>query len=141
MNPLLSFFLAGPAAPGRLQILLIGALGVALACLGLFSWGLYWRGEYRDARAALTVAEAQRDVAAAALQRCDAATAHAKAVGDAAVKAMGKMVADAREAQKGREATAIAIEELARQSRQPGEGCGWAWDQIEQQHRKARSAP
>ena len=141
MRGLVSFFLAGPAAPARLQVLLLGALGVALACLGLLIWGLYWRGEYRDAKAALQVAQAQNDVLAASLTRCDAAAAHTKAVGDAAVRAMGKLVQQAEEAQKGRTASADAIEDLARLARKAGEGCSWAWQQIEQQHRKARGTP
>ena len=145
MGKIVSFFLAGPTAPARLQAMLIAAGAIAIACLSLLIWGLYWRGEYREAKAAVVVLKAQGDVLADKLGTCSAAADQAKRVGDAAIAAMGGLVKQAQDANKDRGKVAANLEELARQARKPGEGCDWAWDKIEQtrEHnkRKARAAP
>lgn len=144
MSGILSFFLAGPTAPARLQVLLIGALAIGAACLGLFTWGLWWRGEAREAKAVVAVYAAQVQVSSAALNQCNAGADEARRVGNAAIAAMGGLVADARKAGEGARALAGRLDELAREPRQPGQDCHWAWQQIEQQYqqnRKARPTP
>lgn len=141
MNPILSFFLAGPAAPLRLKALLIGGAAVLVAGMALLVWGLYWRGEYREAKAAVTVYAGQAAVNAAAANACTASVAQAEKVGSAVLTATAKLLAAARADGQHRARTATALEDLARRPRAPGENCDWAWDQIEQQHRKARTSP
>lgn len=141
MNPILSFFLAGPAAPARLTGLLVGALAIGLACLGLYTWGLYWRGEAREAKAVVAVYADQVKVSSRALEQCNAGADETRRVGAAAVAAMGKLVRDAELANARRLTEAAALEQQAAQPRKPGEDCRWAWQQIEQQHRKARPTP
>jgi ABC-type transport system involved in cytochrome c biogenesis permease subunit len=141
MGKLVSFFIAGPTAPARLQLLLIAAAAVAIACMSLLIWGLYWRGEYREAKAAVTALAAQGQVLADKVETCSAAATETKRVGDAAIAAMGGLVAEAKKVHKDRTTTAQSLEEIARRTRTAGEGCDWAWQQIEQQKRKARAAP
>lgn len=141
MGPIVSFFLAGPTAPARLQAMLIAAVAVVATCMALLVWGLYWRGEYREAKVAVTALKAQGDVLADKLGTCTASVDQGKRVGDAAIAAMGGLVKQAQDANKDRGKTAATLEELARQGRKAGEGCDWAWEQIEQQKRKARAAP
>lgn len=140
MSKLIGFFLAGPAAPARLQVLLVGALAMALTVAGLTIWGLWWRGEYREAKAALAVYVAQVQVSSAALNACNAGADEARKVGAAAVTAMGRLVAEARKANEPARALAGRLDELAKQPREPGQGCDWAWQQIERD-RKARPTP
>lgn len=137
MGSIVSFFLTGPLAPARLQAMLIAAAAVAIACLSLLVWGLYWRGEYREAKATIVVLKAQGDVLADKLATCNAGADNAKRVGDAAIAAMGGLVKQAQDANKDRAKVAGTLEELARQGRKAGEGCDWAWGEIEQQKRKA----
>jgi len=138
MGALVSFFAGGPA---RIQAMLIAALAMALTCAALLVYGLWWRGEAKGMKAELTAAVAQGTVLADALGNCNAATDHTKRVGDAAIAAMGGLVAEAKKAHQDRGKTAATLEEIARQTRKAGEGCDWAWEQIEQQKRKARATP
>ena len=128
-------------SPLQIKAALVAAAVMAIAILTLLVWGLYWRGEYREAKAALTVYAGQAAINKEAAERCSAGAEEAKRVGEAAIAAMGPMVAAARAAAKDRTNTAQTLEELARQKRQSGEGCDWAWGEIEQQKRKARAAP
>ena len=113
-------------SPLQIKAALVAAAVMAIAILTLLVWGLYWRGEYREAKAALTVYAGQAAINKEAAERCSAGAEEAKRVGEAA---------------KDRTNTAQTLEELARQKRQSGEGCDWAWGEIEQQKRKARAAP
>lgn len=145
MSKIISFFLTGPAAPVRIQAMLIAGAALALAMSALLIWGLYWRGEYREAKAAVVVYAAQAAVTKEAVERCNAGADQAERVGNAAIAAMRPLVEAAQRASAERGRTAKALEDLARQRRQPGENCDWAWDQIEQArqsiNRKAGAAP
>lgn len=138
MGKLVAFFAGGPA---RIQMLLIGAMAIALVCAALLIYGLYWRGEAKEAKAELGIAIAQGTVLADKLGTCNAGVDQARRVGEAAIAAMTALVADAKKANAGRKITAETLDEIARQARKAGEGCDWAWDQIEQQKRKARVVP
>jgi hypothetical protein len=141
MGKLISFFIAGPTAPARMYALLIAAAAVVIACMSLLIWGMYWRGEYRQALANIKVLEAQVQVSSAALASCNAGVDQAKRVGDAAIASMAPMVEAARRLHAGSTAAAASLEDLARQARGAGEDCGWAWRRIQEEHKKARAAP
>jgi hypothetical protein len=120
---------------------LAAAAALAIAMAALLIWGLYWRGEYREAKAALTVYAAQAAVNKEAVDRCNAGATEAARVGNAAIASMGPLLEAARRARADLDRGAKALDELARRPRAAGENCDWAWDQVEQQHRKARAAP
>ena len=139
MSKLIGFFLAGPAAPARIQALLIGAAAVAIAMLSLLVWGLYWRGEYRELKVATVVYADQVKVTAGALEACSAGTDAAKRAGDAAVSAVDKLLGQAQAGNADRKATAARLDEIARRTRNAGEGCDWAWDHIERDAQVTRA--
>lgn len=128
-------------SPVQVKAMVIGLGAMAIVCLSLLVFGLYWRGEYREVKAELGVAIAQGAVLADKIGTCSAATDETKRVGDAAIAEMRVLAKQARDAGKGNQASAAALEELARQARKTGEGCDWAWKQIEEQKRKARATP
>lgn len=133
MIPGLGFLLGGPA---RLYGLAIGALALALTLAGLAAWGLYWRGEAREARAAISVYQAQLAVSADALERCSSSVEEARRVGDAAIAASHKLLAEARRLSAGSRAQAERIEALLRQpvpAKSDGTpaGCEEAWAEIQ----------
>lgn len=122
------------------QAKLAAAAALAIAMAGLLIWGLYWRGEYREAKAALTVYATQAAVNKAAVDRCSAGADEAARVGKAAIDSMGPLLESARRARADLDKGAKALDELARRPRAAGEDCNWAWDQIEL-NRKARATP
>ncbi|TAK45276.1 MAG: hypothetical protein EPO27_10690 [Betaproteobacteria bacterium] len=130
---LLNFF-AGSAA--RLQALLIGAAVALITILALTVWGLYWRGEYREAKAALVMLEAQSKILAESVRACSAGVAEAKKAGEAAIEDGRKLLAEARRLAAGGRQQAERIERLLAQPTPPGAGCEDAWKDIE----KARGA-
>lgn len=139
MSKLTSFFLTGPTAPAKLQVLLIAAAAVAIACLSLLVYGLWWRGEAMSARVELTAARAQVGVLSEGLASCNAGADHAKRVGDRAVELMGKLVDQAqRDGKKSRD-VADSIDAIARQVRKAGENCDWAWGKIEAEERISKA--
>lgn len=131
---ILDLFCAGPA---RVKALLVGAVALASVVLALLAYGLWWRAEAFQARAERDHAIDQLAVVSAAAQACSAAVDHAKAVGDAAVKATGELVAAARRLSKPAEKTIERIETILERPAPPGAGCSEAWDEIETEHRKA----
>lgn len=138
MGALLSFF----SGPAQLKALLLGAGVCVLACLSLLTYALWWRGEAFEARAALEKAHAERDLAiaqgrvlAGGLQACNAGVDQAKQISDAAIVAMGELLDKARKLAGPREKTIERIETVIHQAPQPGEGCDWAWDKLEADHR------
>lgn len=137
MGGLIAFFAGGPA---RLQALLVVAMGMALVCAGLLIYGGYWHLEALKLEARLAPTIAQANVNAAAVEACSAGVGLAQKTAEASVAAGAQLLALARKANADRPRVAAALEDLARQARQPGEDCNWAWDRIERQ-RKAGAAP
>lgn len=132
MGALVAFF----SGPARLKGLIAGA-GVALvACLGLAAHGQYWRAEAKQAALERDLALAQAQVLSGSLAACNAGVDRSKAVGDAAIAAMGEMLAKARKLALPREKTIERIETVIHQAPKPGEGCDWAWGEIEREQRE-----
>lgn len=126
--PLLNFF-GGSSA--RLQALLIGAMVAALVCAGLLIWGLYWRGEYREAKVSLVALEAQGKILAESVRSCSASVDQAKATGEQAKKDTRALLEVAKRLAAGGEQRAAALEELLRKPTPPGAGCEDAWKEVE----------
>lgn len=124
-------------SPPQIKAALVAGAAMAIACLALLVWGLYWRGEYREAKAAVTVYAAQAAINKGAVERCSAGADEVAKLGRAATTAMGVLLAEARRANKDRDERARALDDLARRPRATGEDCSWAWRQIEEQHRAA----
>lgn len=141
MNPLLSFFLAGPAAPARLQALLIGVMGMALVCAGLLIYGGYWHLQATKKDVELVAARAQVAVLAKATETCNAGVEVARKASDAALTHGRQLLDLARKGQAQGAQVASSIEQLAAQRPAAGEGCTDAWREIEAAERKARGAP
>lgn len=135
MGSLLGFFAAGPA---RIQALLLCALAMVAACLGLLVYGLWWRGEAYSARAERDVAVAQAEVLAGGLKACNAGVDEAKRVGAAAVAAAGELVAAARRLKQPARETVQRIETIIEKGTPAGAGCEDAWRVIEADRQKAR---
>lgn len=128
MGSLIGFFAGGPA---RLQALLIGAIAMLLACAALTIWALWERSGRLGATVQLTAAVAQQAVLADKLGQCDAGTAEAKRVGDAAIAAMGGLVAAARKQHEGSRQQVMRIEDLLAKPPPAGASCEDAWRAIE----------
>lgn len=141
MTGLIGFFLGGPA---RVQALLITA-GVAMAAgLGLLTWGLYWRGEYREAQVEITVLQAQTAILADATAACSAGVAEAKKSSDAALRTGAALLAEARKLHGNVPAVVTELRDLISKDRRPdgsAKDCRDAWREIEDLERKAGRAP
>lgn len=138
IGPLLGFIGASPA---RLQAMLVGLLAMLLACAALTIWALWERSGRLGATVQLTAAIAQQSVLADKLGQCDAGTAETKRVGDAAIAAMGGLVAAARKANEAGRAQATRIEDLLAKPPPPDAGCEDAWRAIEAERNAARPIP
>lgn len=119
-------------SPLQLKAMLAAAVAAALVIMALTVWGLYWRGEYREAKASLVALQAQGEILAASLRDCNANVSEAKRVGEQAVKDMRALVAEARRLSAGGQRQAAAIEELLNKPTPPGAGCEDAWREVEQ---------
>ncbi len=133
MLGLLNFF-GGSAA--RLQVLIVGAMAALVVILALTVWGLYWRGEYREAKAALVTLQAQGEILAESVRACSAGVDEAKKTGEAALEDGRKLLAEARRLAAGGRQQAQRLEQLLAQPTPPGAGCEDAWKEIS----KARGA-
>mgnify|MGYP001567300865 CR=1 FL=1 len=133
MLGLLNFF-GGSAA--RLQALLIGALVAVLVCAGLLVWGLYWRGEFREAKASIVAFEAQGKILAESVRSCSASVEQGKVLGEQAKKDTRGLLEVAKRLAAGGEQRAGVLEELLKKPPPPGAGCEDAWKEIQ----KARGA-
>jgi len=115
---------------------LAAAAGVAAAFVAVAGWGLYWRGEYRELKAAQVVLEDQVKVLAHGVRACNAGVAQAKETAAGVLVTANKLLLDARRAQQERYDSARRLEKLLRQkppARADGKpaGCDDAWDLIE----------
>ncbi len=137
MGAILSFFAAGPA---RIQALLVGAMAFAITALALLAWGFWWRAEAYQARAERDRERVQVTVLASAVNACNAGVDQAKRVGDAAVATGAELLEAARKLKAPQKHTIERIETVIERPRAPGEGCDWAWSEIEAQQRKAGAA-
>lgn len=138
MGSIVSFFVGGPA---RIQALLIGALAVAVVCMGLLVYGLYWRGEAKAAEGKVIAAVAQGTVLADAVKTCSAGVDAAAKVGAAALD-VGAQLLEAERKRTAKDAgLAKSIGDLAARKSAPGEDCRTAWREIEEELKKARAAP
>jgi hypothetical protein len=136
MGAILTFF----SGPLQLKALLVVAGLALVSCLGLTAYGQYWRAEAKSAIGERDLAIAQGNVLAAAAKSCSAGVDQVKQVSNAAIATIGEMLARARKLAAPRERTIERIETVIHQAPKPGEGCEWAWDQIEAE-RKGRSKP
>ena len=118
---------------------LIALLAVALAFAAITAWGLYWRGEAREARIAVTALKAQGDVLAKGLEACNRSVAAAEKAGQAAVAQGAQLLAEARRLSAGGKRQADRIEDLLKQPTPAGADCREAWQKIDQD-RKAGAA-
>lgn len=125
----------------QLPMMAWGAIAAGAAMAALLTWGLYWRGEYREAKAVGVALEAQGQILAAGLTSCNAGADQAKRVGDAAIAATSELLEKGRKLAAPRQKTVERIETIIERPAKPGEGCDWAWDQIESDRQKARATP
>lgn len=139
MGALVSFFAGGPA---RIQALLIIA-GFGLAAgLGLLTWGLYWRGEYREAKATVVALQAQGEVLAVAVAACSDGVDNAKKVGDEALRTGAALLVEARRLHADVPRVVGKLEDLmnrkppARADGAPAD-CRDAWRAIAEEEQKA----
>jgi len=142
MGALLTFFNAGPA---RIKMLLVGALAMAAVCLSLLVYALWWQAKAYRMEAQRNEARAERDraidqgrVLAGGLHACSGGVDQVKKLSDAALAGMDELLGKARKLAAPREKTIERIETVIHQAPKPGEGCDWAWDQLERE-RKARA--
>lgn len=127
------------ASPARIQALAAGFLAVAVLCLGLTCWALWERLSATQARAERDRALAQVAVVSEAARACTASVDRAQVLSQAAVDAIDELLAAARRHSATAKRTSAALEAILSGpvATQQASDCGWAWEQIEQQHRKA----
>jgi hypothetical protein len=119
-----------------LQIKLIAAGVAALLLAGLLAFGLYWRGEYREAQVTITTLEAQTKILAESTRACSASVEQTKAAGAAALANSRSLLAEARRLNAAGRSTVESLETLLR-SKEPHGGCDDAWRKIESIEQKA----
>lgn len=137
MSKLIGFFLAGPTAPARITALLAVAAIAAAGVLGLYTWGVYWRGEYREAKASLVALEAQSKILAGEIRACSTAAKETSEAAVAAVAIGEQLLEEAQALNKGGRRTLAKADELLSRTPSASAGCEDAWKAIE----KARAAP
>lgn len=81
MSPLLGFF----AGPARLKGLLIGAVVLLVLCLSLITWALFERSGRLTLEVKVVSLQAQTDVLADSLGRCNVGVANAAKAGQGAI--------------------------------------------------------
>lgn len=132
--------------PLGLQAQLYTAAAAAAVCAALLTWGLYWRGEYREAKVSVVALQAQGEVLAGAVKTCSAGADMVASVGQAA---LAGMAAAQEKIEKANLPTQRTIERIERVIERPTPlgpdgrpvGCDAAWDLIEADHQKARVTP
>jgi len=116
--------------------------GIAAAtCAALLTWGLYWRGEYRETKAVLVALEAQGKILVGAVKDCTAGAERVKDLGDKAVASMDELLGKARTLTAPKWKTVEKIETIIERPAPPGAGCNEAWAEIEALHKKAGATP
>ena len=113
---------------------------VALAFALLAAWGLYWRGEAREAAVKITALAAQATVLAEATRACSAGVDAAKAAADGALKGGLALLQEARRIGQPAHAQAERLEALLAKGTPAGADCRQAWAEIER-NRKAGATP
>ena len=124
--------------PGKAQ--LIAAAVAALAVAVLLAWGLYWRGEAREAAVKITALAAQGAVLAEATRACNAGVEAARASSAEAIQRGAQLLAEAKRIGQPARAQAARIEALLAKGTPAGADCRDAWRAIEAD-RKAGAAP
>ena len=132
-----AFLVAGPA---RIKVLLAGALAIAALCLALLAYALWWQAAAYRMEAQRNEARAERDraidqgiVLAGGLRSCSGGVDQVKKLSDAALAGMDELLVRARKLAAPREKTIERIETVIHQAPQPGEGCDWAWGELERE--------
>lgn len=118
---------------------LIALAAVALAFALLTAWGLYWRGEAREAEVKITALAAQGKVLAEATRACSSGVEAARAAASEAVQRGAQLLAEAKRIGQPARAQAARIEALLAQGTPAGADCRDAWRAIEA-NRKAGAA-
>jgi hypothetical protein len=142
VGSLVGFFLG---SAGWTKALLLVAVSGWLAALAGYGTMLYWRGEYRAARAEVAVLQAKAWVLAEATRSCSAGVDLARETGEAAVRNGAALLAEARRLH-GRVPPVVArLEDLLKQkppARDDGSpaDCRDAWLAIEREEQKAGGA-
>jgi len=117
--------------PLQLKAMLVAGAVMAIACLSLLVWGLYWRGEYRECKVANVVLVDQVKLLADKMDTQSAAVRENAAAGQAAVAAGEALLVEARKLSQAARRTAEASDAIARGAAQPGKDCRDAWREIE----------
>jgi len=125
----------------QLPLMAWGAIAAGAAMAALLTWGLYWRGEAREAKAAVAVFAAQGQVLAGAVKECSAGAAEVKRVGDLAIAGMGGLVDKAEQLAAPKWRTVKEIQTIIEKPAPPGAGCNEAWAELETLHKKAGATP
>jgi len=125
----------------QLPLMAWGAIAAGVAMAGLLTWGLYWRGEYRDVKAVVVALQSQEKILVSALKDCSAGAAAVKSAGDVVRADVAAILAKAQKLAAPRQKSVERIETIIERPAKPGEGCDWAWDQIEAERQKARATP
>lgn len=110
---------------------LAGAAAVLLLLAAALAWGLYWRGEYRELKAAAVVLEDQATVLGSSLKACNASALDARRAADAAIASGQALLAEARRLHAGSRAQVARLEDLLKRPTPAGAGCEDAWSVIE----------
>lgn len=136
---MIDFFLAGPL---RVKALLIVIPILLAGAGGLFTWGLYWRGEAREALVTVAILEAQGKILSEATRACSEGVAEASRVGRVATEHTRSLLGEARRLAAAKAPSLAQIEDLLRKPptrREDGTpvDCRDAWQQIEAIEQKA----
>jgi hypothetical protein len=116
--------------PTAVQLKLIAAGALALLFSALLAFGLYWRGEYREAKVTIATLEAQSEILAEATRACSASVEQTRAAGASALAAGRNLLVEARKASAAGRRTIVQLEALLA-SKEPHGGCDDAWRKIE----------
>jgi hypothetical protein len=133
MNGIIDFFAGGAL---RLKALLIGALLMLAACLGLTVWALIERSGKLSAEKDLAVSAAQIGVLSASLNRQNASIEAVRSAGAAATAGARELVAAAKLANANNASLVLSVREVLNRpapTKPDGTtaGCEDAWRDIE----------
>jgi len=118
-------------SPLQIKAALVAGAAMLITVLALLVWGLYWRGEAREAAVKITALAAQGKVLAEATRACNAGVEAARASSAEAIQRGAQLLAEAKRIGQPARAQAARIEALLAKGTPAGADCRDAWRAIE----------